>query len=98
MLENHPNRPSTFAEIAVALSLAHSKLQLDLAQTEIIARRIGLSSMGLDVVVEGLRKDVANVEQALDLFKAMTDIEPQVRAAIARKANRYWLGRVAAFA
>jgi hypothetical protein len=83
--------PSTIADMAVALSLAHSKLQLDLTQTRIIARRIGLSQMGLELVIEGLEQDVAHVGAAVELLKSMVDIEPQVRAAIARKKNGRWL-------
>ncbi|CAN7379651.1 hypothetical protein LJR220_003377 [Bradyrhizobium sp. LjRoot220] len=83
-------QPPTIAEMAVALSLAHSKLQLDLAQTEVIARRIGLSKMGLDLVIEGLQRDVACVEHALEMLKQMVEIEPQVRALIARKKTGRW--------
>jgi hypothetical protein len=81
---------SSFVDIAVALSLAASKLRLDLMQTEVIAERIGLSKMGLGVALEGLRADVARVEEAQDLLKRMADIEPQVRALIARKESRRW--------
>jgi hypothetical protein len=82
---------ATFADIAVALTLAAGKLQLDLAQTKIIAGRVGLSRMGLSLVVEGLERDAELVQQAIDLFKKMSEVEPQVRAIIARKANRRWL-------
>lgn len=82
--------PPSIAKMAVALALAHSKLQLDLAQTEIIARRIGLSDMGLGVVIEDLQRDVEHVGAALELLKSMVEIEPQVRAVIARKQTRRW--------
>jgi len=76
--------------MAVALALAHSKLQLDLAQTEIIARRIGLSAMGLSTVVEGLQRDVANVGQATEILKRLSEVEPQVRALMARQTSGRW--------
>lgn len=85
-----------FVDIAVALTLAASKLRLDLMQTEIIAERIGLSKMGLSVALDDLRRDVALVEQAQELFKQMADIEPQVRALIARKTQRSWYPRLVA--
>jgi hypothetical protein len=81
---------ASFADIAVALTLASGKLQLDLAQTEIIATRIGLSKMGLALVVEGLQRDAKLVEHAIELFKKMAEVEPQVRAVLARKEKRYW--------
>jgi predicted ATP-dependent serine protease len=82
--------PATFADIAVALTLASSKLQLDLAQTRIIAGRIGLSQMGLALVVEGLERDAELVRQGIELFKKMSEVEPQVRAVIERKVRRRW--------
>lgn len=82
--------PASFAEIAVALTLASGKLQLDLTQTKIIAARIGLSQMGLALVVEGLERDAALVAQAIELFKQMSEVEPQVRAVLERKAKRRW--------
>lgn len=90
--------PATFADIAVALTLASGKLQLDVAQTRIIAERIGLSKMGLAVVVEGLERDAALVLQAIEFFKQMSEVEPQIRAVLARKATRRWpvFARVAA--
>lgn len=89
---------ASFAEIAVALTLASGKLQLDLAQTKIIAGRVGLSKMGLALVVEGLERDAALVQHAIELFKKMSEVEPQVRAVLDRKAKRRWsdFARVAA--
>jgi hypothetical protein len=82
--------PGTFADIAVALTLASGKLRLDLTQTKIIAARVGLSTMGLAVVVDGLERDAQLVEQAIDLFKRMSEVEPQVRAVLERKIARRW--------
>jgi hypothetical protein len=82
--------PATFADIAVALTLASGKLQLDLAQTKIIAARVGLSKMGLSLVIDGLERDAELVHQAIELFKKMSVVEPQVRALLARKATRRW--------
>ena len=83
--------PASFAKIAVALTLASGKLQLDLAQTKIIAERIGLSKMGLELVVDGLERDAALVEQAIELFKQMSEVEPQVRAVLHRNEKRTWV-------
>ena len=55
--------PPTFADMAVALTLASGKLKLDLAQTKIIAARVGLSAMGLAVVVDGLERDAQLAER-----------------------------------
>lgn len=89
---------ASFAEIAVALTLASGKLQLDLAQTKIIAGRVGLSKMGLAIVVEGLERDAQLVEHAIEIFKKMSEVEPQVRAVLDRKAKWSWsdFARVAA--
>ncbi len=84
------DREASFAEIAVALALASSKLRLDLTQTRIIAGRIGLSQMGLSLVIDGIERDAALVDQAVELFKKMADVEPQVRALIERKTRRRW--------
>lgn len=85
------NDEGSFSEIAVALALAVSKLQLDLAKTKIIADRIGLSRMGYELIVPSLQRDIMLVDQALQLFKEMADIEPQVRAVVARKKRGSWL-------
>jgi len=81
---------ASFAEIAVALALASSKLRLDITKTKIIAERIGLSKMGYDCIVPGLEYDAALVDQALELFKQLAECEPQVRALLQRKKRRSW--------
>jgi hypothetical protein len=83
--------PASYADIAVALTLASSKLQLDLAQTRIIAGRIGLSKMGLELVIEGLERDAALVAGAVELLKTMSTCEPEIRALLARKRRGSWL-------
>ena len=75
----------SFAEMAVALALAHSKLGLDLEKTKMIARRISLSHMGLEVTLSSLQRDINLVASALQLLKDMTDVESEVREIIARK-------------
>jgi len=79
------DRGETFAEMAVALSLATLKLGLDLEKTKIIAERIGLSKMGYELIVPQFERDVRLIEAAAQLLKDMSDIEPQVRAIIMRK-------------
>lgn len=85
----------SFAEIAVALSLASSKLQLDLTKTRIIADRIGLSKMGCELIIPSLERDIALVGQALQIFKDMSDVEDQVRAVISRKKRGSWFPSLA---
>lgn len=87
--------PATYADYAVALTLASSKLQLDLAQTRIIAARIGLSDMGLSLVVDGLERDAALVVATVELLKEMSTCEPEIRALLARKRRGRWLPSLA---
>ena len=84
------NGEPTFAEMAVALSLAHCKLGLDLEKTKIIAERIGLSRMGYELIVPDLQRDIELVQAALQLLKDLSDVEPQVRAIVARKKSQRW--------
>ncbi|MBR0693621.1 hypothetical protein [Bradyrhizobium lablabi] len=82
---------STFADIAVAMTLASSKLQLDLAKTKIIAERIGLSRMGYELIVPSLERDVALVMEGAELLKQMSEHEAEIRALLERKKRRSWL-------
>lgn len=84
----------TFAEMAVALSLASSKLGLDLAKTKMIAERIGLSRMGYELIVPQLEEDIARVNAALALLKELSAIEPQVRMMLERKRRGSWSDRI----
>jgi hypothetical protein len=81
----HETDEPTFAAMAVALTLAKDKLGLDLGKTKIIADRIGLSAMGWELVVIGLEHDVKLVAAAQQLLKDISDLEPEVRALIARR-------------
>ncbi|MCC8945975.1 hypothetical protein H8A97_12920 [Bradyrhizobium sp. Arg62] len=86
------NEP-TFAEIAVALTLLKIKAGMDVEKTKIIAERIGLSKMGYELIIPDLERDLQLVECAMELFREMAAIEPQIRAAIARKNVGSWLSR-----
>ena len=85
------NITAPFAEIAVAMTVALGKMRLDLAHTMIVARSVGVSNMGLEVVAAERERDIALIEQSLLLFKEMAEIEPQVRALIDRRKRRSWL-------
>lgn len=82
--------PATFADIALALQIAAPKLQRDIGRMIDVAERISLSQMGLEVSIADLKHDFAMVQLAAELFKAMAEVEPQVRAVLARKASRRW--------
>lgn len=84
----------SFAEIAVSLALAMPTLRLAMARTEVIGQRIGISSMGIDVALEALRRDQSNVERALELLKELAEAEPEIRALLARKRNGRWFTRL----
>jgi hypothetical protein len=82
--------PASFADIAVSLTLALSKMRLDLAQTMIVARSIGMTEMGMEVVTAERERDIARVADAVQLFKDMSEVEHQVRAVIDRKQRGHW--------
>lgn len=76
--------------MAVALTLSANKLELDLAKTQIIAERIGLSRMGYELIVPSMQRDLELIHEAKQLFKDMADCEAEVRAVIARKKSGTW--------
>lgn len=82
------HEPSSFADIAVAMHLASSQLQLSMAKTKMIAERIGLSQMGYALVIPGLELDVARVIEGTELFKRMAGAEPEIRELLARRQCR----------
>ena len=85
----------SFADIAVALTLLSSKTELDLAKTRMIADRIGLSKMGLQVIVDDLVADAVLVREAIEIFKQLAESEPEVRALLARKRTGRWISQMA---
>jgi hypothetical protein len=84
----------SIADMAVALTLARTKLGLDLEKTKMIAERIGLSRMGYELIVPQLQQDIDLVLAAAQLLKDLADIEPQVRAMIARKKRGSWMEHI----
>jgi hypothetical protein len=83
-------RPSNFDDIAVALTLAATKLRLDLDQAELLAARIDLSPMGLSLAVNELRKTLNLVAQAHHFFKDNAPVEAEMRAVALRGKRRTW--------
>jgi hypothetical protein len=83
--------PPTFADIALALMLASPKLQRDIDRMVQVAERISLSQMGLEVTIADLKRDMELIASAVLLFKEMAEVEPQVRAVLARQASRQWV-------
>ena len=83
-------RPSSFDDIAVALTLAASKLRLDLDQMEILAARIDLSPMGTSLAVAELRRNLELVAQAHHFFKENAAVEAEMRAVALRRKRRTW--------
>lgn len=85
----------SFSEIAVALRVSTSRLEIDITHTRRMCAKIGLSDMGSELAVEQFVRDVALVDQAATLLKDMAPFEAEVRALIARKrAGKAWLERV----
>jgi hypothetical protein len=82
------NDNATFADMAVALTLASSKLELDLAKTKMIAERIGLSAMGYSLIVPSIERDVSLVQSAAELLREMCEFEDEVRALIERRKRQ----------
>lgn len=87
--------PASYADIAVALTLASSKLDLDMANYRRIAERIGLSKMGLSTVIDGIERDAMLVRQAVEIFKKLSEAEPEVKSLLARKSSGRWFPRLA---
>jgi len=92
-----PERQSSFDDIAVALSLAATKLRLDLDQAELLAARIDLSPMGLSLAVTELQRNLNLVAEAHHFFKENAAVEAEMRAVALRRKRRTWfsLSRVA---
>lgn len=88
-----PDAPS-FDDIAVALSIAASKLRLDLDQLEIIGFKVGVSNMGLSLAQVEMQKHLDLVVLAHRFFKENAAIEPEMRAVAARKRRGSWLQQI----
>lgn len=97
-MRDNEGLPVSFADLAVSASLATQKLRLDLAHTVIVAKRVGVSDMGIDVVEKERQVEIDHLEQIFDLLKQMAEVEPQIRAVLERKVKRRWsdFARVAA--
>lgn len=80
----------SFADMAVALTLASSKLHLDLVKTKIVADRIGLSKMGYELIVPQFEQDLALIDAAMQLLKDLSSVEAEVRAVVGRKKTSRW--------
>lgn len=81
---------ASFADIAVSLTVLLGRSRFDLADTMVFARSIGLTEMAMGVVMDERERDIANLEELLQILKKMSEVEPQVRAVIERKAKRRW--------
>lgn len=94
MAEEEPS----FADIAVALTLAHSDMGHRLFKTKMIAERIGLSKMGYELLVPSIERDLALVAKGAELLKQLAECEVEVRAVIERKRRGRWsiMSRIAA--
>lgn len=76
---------STFADIAVAISLIAQRSRLDLSHTLIVARRLGVSEMGIEIVAKERGDQIKLVEDGLQLWKQMIEIEREIRELIERR-------------
>lgn len=81
----------SFDEIAVALTLAASKVRLDLDQMEILAARISLSPMGTSLAVAELKRLLDHIAYAHRFFRDNAPAEAEIRAAALRKKRGNWL-------
>jgi hypothetical protein len=83
------NEPS-FADMAVSLELAVVKFGFDVARAVVIGENVGLSNMGIDVVVREMERDIKNLQHAKELLKRLAEIEPQVRTLLNRQSSGRW--------
>jgi hypothetical protein len=84
----------SIADIAVAVTIAHSDMGHRFFKTKMIAERIGLSRMGYELIVPAIERDVELVAKAVELLKELAEIEPEVRALIARRKRGSWLSLI----
>lgn len=76
----------TFAEIAVGLTAALATLRFDIEHREHLARRFNLPEVSAAIGLEPLRRNIDLVEQARDILKNFGEVEPEMRALLARWA------------
>lgn len=82
--------PPSFDDIAVALSIAASKLKLDLEQVEFLAARVGVSPMGTSLALLEIQRNIDLIVHAHHFFKDGAPAEREVRAAVDRKKRGRW--------
>ena len=80
----------SFAEMAVSLGIAADKLGFDVARLVARAVDFRLSDDAINIAVGELQSDAVNVSAAHQLLKQLADIEPQVRALLARRSTGKW--------
>lgn len=84
----------SFDEMAVAITLAATKVRLDFEQLEIISHRVGLSPMGTTLALTELQKTLDHLAAAHRFLKENAAAEPEIRAMAARKKVGSWFSRI----
>lgn len=69
----------SFDDIAVALSIEHNRLELDIGEKRIIGMRLGMSDEALRIVTMEMSDQLRLVAAARDLLKSLAPHEAQVR-------------------
>lgn len=90
----------SFDEMAVAITLAATKVRLDYEQMELLTHRVGLSQMGTTLALAELQKTLNHLAAAHRFLKESAAAESEIRAMTMRKKMGSWFTRnlkVAAF-
>ena len=76
---------ANFGEMAVALQVSRHRLENDIINMRRICARVGVSSMGTELAIEGFEHDVLLVDETIVLLREMSKYENDILDVIARK-------------
>lgn len=76
-MQTAPSSAPSFEAVAGALSIAASKLKLELDQLELVAARINLSPMGTALSTSEIKKNIELIAFAHEFFKGKTEPKPK---------------------
>ncbi|QOZ25310.1 hypothetical protein [Bradyrhizobium sp. CCBAU 51753] len=86
--------PPSFDDMAVAITLAATKVRLDFEQMELLSHRVGLSPMGTTLALAELQKTLDHLAAAHRFLKESAAAETEIRAVAARKKMGSWFSRI----
>ena len=77
--------------MAVAVSIAHNRLVLDIEEKRIIGIRLGMSDDALRIITLEMQDQLKHLEAARDMLKVLAPHESEVRKlAVRRKPLLAW--------